>query len=938
MPEKVNIASLTIDFDEVIKNSGEYIRKIDELKKAQKGLDKTTVEGRNAYAKNAAELKNLSKALRDNQQFAAALDSANKDLVKTMAVENKSRLELIDSRRELNQIVKNIKGETEEELELIIKLNKAIDDQTVQIRKQSSGFNASKDQIGEYKDNIIEAFNALKVQESTLKAVRVELEANLEATEEGTDEYEAYSQALVVVNNDLEKVNDSLETNTEGFDASNLSIQGFLDSSKESGGATKLLTDGVKAGGKAIVGMTKSALAFLATPFGVIVLLIGAAFLLVKNAMNRSEEATNKVKTAFSAFTGIIKGVLQVLAPLGDFLIDVLVKSLEFIEKSLLKTLGGIADALEFFGLDKAANSMRNFNQAIEESAENSKALTKAQLELDKATRIARKTQLEFLNDAEKLRQIRDDETKSIQERQEANDALGATLRKQLAVETDLANKALIVAEARIKADGETKEALDQRAAALTELADIQERIVGQESEQIVNRVSLQKEANEQLKKLQEDAIKVQNDELNLFIKRQGIKAKTLEENLKIEREISAKKIEILNEELRTKAKTQAEFDAELIELQNDLLLKQAEVSADNASRELDLYIQNNESKLDADKFLTEQALEEEQRRIDLIAEKQKEFQKKQFDLGLINQTEFNAAINAINEENRVSNEELEKERTEAAAEQSAIDLENKIAANAIEFENEFEVRQQQLDAARAAEIDNSKKTGASIELINKKFDASEKRLSKDLAEFKVQQNSIVFAGAANLLGQSSALGKSFAIAEIINDTALNAGKAFNQAKVFASNPLTFPLAANATFQGGLIVATGAAQVAKTVGLKLKKGGVLKGDRHSDPSGGIPLSNGDIGEDGEAVINRISTAMFRPELSAMNVAGGGKAFAGGGILGTTSSPSPSLPAIDYDILAATLGEEIQALSIKVSVEEINDVNTNVKVAETNALL
>jgi phage host-nuclease inhibitor protein Gam len=84
MAEKVNIASLTIDVDDVVKESVRLQKVIDSTKAAQKSLDTTTDEGAASYQKYDAQLKNTKKALRDNQQFVSALDEADKDLTKTM--------------------------------------------------------------------------------------------------------------------------------------------------------------------------------------------------------------------------------------------------------------------------------------------------------------------------------------------------------------------------------------------------------------------------------------------------------------------------------------------------------------------------------------------------------------------------------------------------------------------------------------------------------------------------------------------------------------------------------------------------------------------------------------------------------------------------------------------------------------------------------------
>ena len=884
MAEKINIASLSIDFSEVIKKSADYKKQIDDLKKSQKELDTTTLDGQKAFAKMDVEIKNLNKSYRDNQSFARALDNANEDLNKTMSTQNKSTQELRDSRSQLNQISKQLgrnegelTGNLEEELALREQLNTAIDEQTEALREQSSEFNSSKDQIGEYEQGIAVAFQNMNIL--------------------------------------------------------NGGLTGFIQRSGEAGGTGKLFTESLGAMTKGMFGMVKASLAFIATPIGAVLALLVGAFLLVKNAMNRSEESTNKIKKAFAAFSGIVNGVLKALEPLGDFLINYIVWYLELVEKAIFAAGDAFIWLADKLGFDDAAESMRNFKNEIEESAEASKKLVEAQLELDKAQRIARKTQLEYQKDAERLRQIRDDESKTIAERVKANEDLDGVLKEQLKTETELANKALVVANLRIEAEGKTKEALDAQAEALTEIVDIEERIASQESEQLANLNSLRRDAAAQRKKIQEDAIRKQNEELDLFIQEQGIRAKTLKEGLELEREIAAKKIEILNAELKSKAISQEKFDAEVLSIQNDLLQSQAELAIENARIELEAYNQKNISKLDSDKFLTEQIFEEEQRRLDGLAEKQKEFEAKRLEEGLINQTEYNAAINAIDEENRIANEELANERKEAKKEQDAIDFENKLALNAEQFDNEFVIRQAELDASRAAEIKQAKKTGADVGLINKKYNASEKKLTEDLTTFKNQQNAQVLGGLKNLFGESSLLGKAFALAEISTNTIQNASKAFTQASVFASNPLTLPLAANANIQGGIIIATGAAQAAKVAGVKFAKGGVLSGASHAN--GGIKTAFGEL-EGGEAVINKRSTSMFAPILSSINQAGGGRKFADGGILGASTSPSS---VIDYDILAIKVSEANRSLPAPiVSVEEINSVSNEVAVVESDASL
>ena len=878
--EKVNIASLSIDFNDVIKKSAAYKKQIDEMKKAQKELDQTTEQGRLAYSKNAAELKNLSKAYRDNQSFASALDAANKDLTKTMSTQDKSTQELRDSRSQLNQISKNIVGNTEEEIALREQLNEAIDNQTEALREQSSEFNSSKDKIGEYENGFKSAFAQLNIM--------------------------------------------------------NGGIGGFVQRSSEAGGTGKLFTSSLKGMANGMLGMTKASLAFIATPIGAILAVLVGAFALVKNAMNRSETATNKIKKAFSAFSGIINGLLKILEPLGEFLIDGLVKGFELVEKGIFKALDAIAKGLDFLGFDEQAASLRGFTEEIQESVEASKRLAEAEIALEKAQRIATKTQLDFQKQAEKLRQIRDDESKTISERIRANEELGKVLKQQLAAELEIANQALEVAKLRIIAEGETKETLDAQAEALTTISDIQERITGQESEQLSNLNSLRRDAAAKQKEIIEKAIEKQKEQLDLFIAQQGIRAKTLEEQIALEEQISEKSIAILDAELKAKKISQEKYDAEILTIQNDLLAKRAELAVDNAQRELQDYVQNNQSKLDSEKFLSEQLFEEERARFERLAEQRREFEAKRLEEGVINQTEYNAAINAIDEENRILNEELAAERKEAKAEQDIADFENKLALDAEHAEINLAQALSYLEREKEAELKIAEATGANKTLIEDKYAKAEVDIKRQVSKNKVDLASDTLGNLVTILGKESAAGKAVAVAQATIDTYSSAVSAFNS---LSGIPIVGPVLGG--IAAAAAVASGIATVSKIVSTPkpqvptatFARGGLLQGASHSQ--GGIQTRFGEL-EGGEAVINKRSTSMFAPLLSSINQAGGGRKFANGGILGQSAQPES---LFDYEMFAEKTSQAVASLPNPiVGVDEISSVSNKVDVIEQNASL
>lgn len=861
--EQVNIASLTIDINDVEKQSVELKKTIDSLRKAQKALDTSTEEGAAAYEALNSKIKNTTKQYRDNQKFATALDKAEQDLTKTLNTEGKSVQQLRDDRAALNQISKQIKGDTDKEIEQREKLNAAIDAQTEKIKELSPGYVRQKEEIGAY---------------------------------------------------------------TDGINAADFNLRSLILKSEEAGGATNLLSGGIKAATQGMFGFIKASLAFIATPVGIVLAAIAAAFLLIQNAMNRSEDATNKIQGSVSGLTGIFQGLLKALEPLGNFLVDVLVGALELVEKGITSAMKGIASALKFLGFEETAASLDNFNKSIEDSIKVSKELTVAELNLQKAQRQAEKIQLDYQRAAEKLRQTRDDETKTIAERIKANEDLAKTLDEQAKKELEIAKQAENVAKLRIQLNGETTEALDELAEAQLKISDIEERIEGQRSEQLTNRVALQKEAVQL-------AIDAQNAELDAYLKSQEVRKKSLEEEVQLEREAAERRKKIAEDELEAKLISQREYDARILEIQTDLLKKQAELTADNARRELDSYIQNNQSKLDSDKFLSEEAFREEQRRLDGIAEKRREAEAKELAAGTISQQDFNDAINQINEENRLANEELEKEREEARKEKEALDFENKLALMEEQNLSEFEVLTAKLEAERLAEVKEAEKTGADIELINKKFAARQKSIDTELNKAKLSIYADTFGGIAQLLGEQTAAGKAAGIAQATINTYQGVTEVWKAPSILPEpfNTATKIVATGTTLVSGL----GAVKKIAGTPTQFSKGDILKGRSHAQ--GGIPFSIGGMlgfeAEGGEALINKKSTAMYKPLLSAINVAGGGRKFQAGGIAGSTTNV-PTGGLFNYDILATRIAEANENLPAPVvSVLEIQEVANNVAVVE-----
>ena len=405
-----------------------------------------------------------------------------------------------DFDKEIGQVNQALK----ENREQIKELSKNYASNATEIAKlESSNRDLSKSKQSLIKESKTEAgsLNALRLQ--LAQQVKERNELNI-STKEGKKAF-----------NEMNKEINNLNEEISGFE------EAGGDFKRNVGNYSDALSDSIPAFGgviQSMQGMTKAALAFIVTPLGLILAAVAAAVALVSNAMDRSEENTNKVRKAFSAFSGIISGVLKALEPLGEYLIDGIVKGFDLAAKAADSAMSILSDGLELLGFDNAAENVREFTKEIKEAVTASSELSDAEAKLKTEQRLAQKVMLDYQKQAEKLRQVRDDETLSFEKRIKANKDLGVVLNKQLAEEKRIAQVALDVANLRIKLDGETSEALDERAEALTNIADIEERITGQRSEQLVNLNSLEKERTqviqEESDKRKAEAEKLRQDNL----------------------------------------------------------------------------------------------------------------------------------------------------------------------------------------------------------------------------------------------------------------------------------------------------------------------------------------------------------------------------------------------------------------------------------------
>ena len=184
-------------------------------------------------------------------------------------------------------------------------------------------------------------------------------------------------------------------------------------------------------------------------------------------------------------------------------------------------------------------------------------------------------------------------------------------------------------------------------------------------------------------------------------------------------------------------------------------------------------------------------------------------------------------------------------------------------------------------------EILTDEERTAKIEQIQKKHD--DEMLKLKIAQFKSDQN-VQIAQAV--------IGGATAVMNILRGEATG--------NVIADAIIKGILIATTVGTTALQIATIKAQAPPTAEFGgvmddsfFAKGGMVHGNSHAQ--GGVKFGvGGRVAEleGGEAVINKRSTAMFKPMLSQMNVAGGGKKFADGGMVFGSDSLSDDSGLID----------------------------------------
>ena len=705
--------------------------------------------------------------------------------------------------------------------------------------------------------------------------------------------------------------------------------------------------------GSFIGGIKSMGAAFLANPIGLIITAIVAALALLKKAFTASEDGENKLGKATAVLSTMFDRLLDLLGPLADFIADSVGKAFDDLGKAVELVSKGIEKALSFLGFEGAAEGLKNYRAESEKALKGAIDVADARA---KADIIERNLLVERSKAEGKIAKLR------LKAKQE--DSVSAAERKKALLEArDLEDGLLVkeqeVLKLRFEAQKQentfaksNKENLNKAAELEAELnRNITERANSQRTiQRELNTVNAQvrtaekKRASEKKAEIQKE-IDSQKLALNLFIESHGVRAKTINEQLKISEQVAQKKIDILKGELDAKLINEKQYELAVLQIQNEQLLQQTEAVVENAQRELDIITKANESKIEANQFLNDELYAQEIERQNKTLEAQLEFEALRLEQGVVSQEEYNNAINGINEENAIALEELAIEKAEADEEQRIVDLELRREIAFLEGEEDFEFQREQLELQRIQEVENAKATGNDIEQVNKKFALLDAKIDKAKFNNKLDIASQTFGNLAAIAGKESNAGKAIAIAQTTIDTYKGATAAFAAlAGVGPVGPVLGAIAAAAAIAAGV---ANVRKIASTQPAKAAKGGIFGGRLHSeggtkgyfDDGTQIEVEKGEL----FAVVNRNSTGMLN-DLSNLNQAGGGVSFGMGGTKSFFQDGGIAIDNVSGSVnsdLDATLQivEAVESLPAPVVVvQDINEVQGETISVEQRAII
>ncbi|WP_299153072.1 hypothetical protein [uncultured Christiangramia sp.] len=951
--EKVKIAEIDIGIDKMVKKAGEAKKRIAEIAEEQKKLKKATNNLTNAseeqlrqFTQNDVEAKNLRKTYRDNTKVIDAYINIQNQDIRTKEQARNANSKLI-------AIANKLDATNEDQAETLKKINAEIDKNTDFIKENASQYERNKINIGNYKESVKQALH-----ESGLFGEEVEHVTNI---------FQSFAPVFNNIRNDFKQGAEDIKNSTKA-------TQGMTVATKAQQGATQDLTVIQKAQQAATLAGAGAwkifRAAMLATGIGAFVVIFGS---LVTYLLS-TQEGIDKVNKFLAPTKEIFQALIGLVQNFGKKIFDAfsnpqkLIKDIgESIKQNLINrftALGKIIDAVldgDFKALGdgvlQATTGVENLTGKVSNLADKtSKFLKEAAdrgIEMEEIRQRLAKTEAGYISSQAKLRKEFEQQKKLSEDVNQTQEVRQKAAERAIETQEEIRKgtvKRLELEAKLLKLQQQANDTSDSEKADLArKLAEIDKALEEEAAKTTEAQNKLNSIKQEGYKKQAELAQKALDAELRRneiaiesYRAKQGFAAKTAQEELDLARKVYEKQLELEQKKLAAGKITQEELSLFILQNQNELAKMQAEIAIEIADRELEAFKKNHQSKIESGQFLNEQLFNQEQERLNRIAEAEREFQAKRLEQGIIDQQEYNDAIAAVNEESFQRQQELKTEREAAEKEQQAFDLALKQELENERFESQFELERAREQRRYEAELAAAERIGADIAQVEQKHANTIEEINQTEQQAKVAMYSDAVGSISKLLGEQTAQGKAFALAQALINTYQG-----------ITSALTLPFPANiaAAATTGATGFKAVKDIVKTKPPRAERGIALDINGRSHAQGGEtfydesgnPVVEAQGGEK-MVILNRAASAELSA-LSALNQKHGGVSLStpvtyanNGGAVIRRSSPGSSVKfpkdLLNYDQLGTVLADKVNAIQTVVPVDQINNMNNkNATVAQ-----
>jgi len=966
MPEKISLASFEFDDKKLLASLERLQEEIYKLNQRQKDLATQT-------KKNELETKTLTKSQNDLTNIGKQASAEFQNNKKRLQELNAEQENLFKKQKTLQIQGQSLNSEYKIATNLYQSVSEATQKQTQTKEAQTQAVEreiktiqqarANNSELLKLRNNLNLAENQdTKTKEENIKVLQ---ELNQKINENNQfikQNVSAYEQQKINIGNYKNDIKEALSE----LNIFNGGLVGFSQRANQAGGVTNLLSNSIKKVTSSIFGMIKASLTFLATPIGAVIGAIGLALGLVVNYLKNTQSGIDLLTKVTQPLSSAFSVLMEIAKKVGGFLVSAFtepqkhIKTLvDFVQNSVIKQFKAFGKILEgLFTIDlskikEGATDIKdvyvdNFNKITSAVGEFSAELQEEFLrkqEIQQITKELAKSEADYINqlyglntELSELTRQGDDLNLSYAEREEALQKAVKTTQELNKIEQNRIDQQRHLLQLEQQASDITDQRRAEIAKQLNELTTKQKQFFDEEAQAKNKIVKLKKKqaaeqtqiAQEQAQKQQkiiEEQLQKQKTLLDIFTAEQiGTHKKTLQQQLDLDRQITEKSKEILLQELNAKKISKEKYALEILKIDQQLAKAQAEIITDNAKRELDSFVQQNQSKLKNNQLLTDELLTAELEREQAIADQKNAFALTQYQQGIINQTEYQTELLAI------KTDFLDKEK--ALQEQHQTDLldQQKLArtlehqSQLLDLENnawdEFEKKQiiqdqqREIETAKLKEqLDNGLITHENylqaLENLEREHAKKSAEINFERESYKNQVASQTLGNLGKIAGENSKAGKAFAVAQTTIDTYQSAIAAY---KSLSGIPIVGP--ALGAVASAAAIKTGLDTIKKIKGTKEPKTpSVPNTEIQAFATGGIVQSgvpiyrkNGDnvliTAKKGEVILNEKQRDFIGTNLLQL---AGVPGFANGGLVGLPASQNPTIQnqitqTIDLDAL------------------------------------